>query len=618
MNPRATASRDTWYVYTSVVMDDAPATTFLPDDPAQLKALLIARDGQLAARERVIAEHQHTIAAREQLIAAQQATINEHVQSLAQVTQQRDAYYLEKLRLEVRLAKALKQAYGPRADRLRDPGQLLLEFGQRLDALPIDVVDLPATPAADETAATSTASRRLRTRGRRDIGSLTHLPLIEQTYELTGDLCRCPTCQGQREPIGTEVSYTIEHIPASLVRVKHVQHKYACRTCEQNGHNPNITLATKTGGSPIDKGLPGPGLLAYVVTSKFADYLPLHRLQTIFAREGFELDRSTLCLWLADVARLVRPLYRRMVQRVLASHVLATDDTVMPLLAPGKTKQARMWIYQGDDCHPYNVFEFTESRKRDGPAQFLKDFRGTLLADAYGGYDGIVVNQDLPRAGCWAHARRKFVEAEPAGPQVARAVLRLIKGLFELEDRVTDAALAPGFSYDRAPVAGAATPDAVATRRAAAEARLRRRQAEAVPLLDTLHALLLEQKAKLVPKHPLAQAIGYTLNQWAELTLFTTDPAVPLHNNLAEQQMKRIALLRKNALFAGSPRGGQTAAILSSLTSTCRRHNINPQAYLTQLLANLPDTPVSQLDQWLPDQWATTYATPPSANAPTK
>lgn len=548
-------------------MDDTPPTTSLLDDPIQLKALW---------------------AAREQLIAAQQATITQQTQTIAQITQQRDEYYLEKLRLEVRLAKALKQAYGPRADRVSDPGQLLLDFAGRLDALPIDAADLPAETT--EASGEQRVSRRLRTRGRRDIGALNHLPLIEQTYELTGDLCRCPTCQAERVKIGTEVSYTIEHIPASFVRIKHIQHKYACRTCEQNGVNPNITLAAKTGGSPIDKGLPGPGLLAYVVTAKFADYLPLHRLQNIFAREGFELDRSTLCLWLADVARLVRPLYNRMVQRVLQSHVLATDDTVMPLLQPGKAKQARMWIYQGDESHPYNVFHFTVSRARDGPTKFLKDFHGTLLADAYGGYDGIVVNQELPRAGCWAHARRKFVEAEAAGPEIARTILRLIKGLFDLEARLKD--LAP-------------------------DERLRRRQAEALPQLESLQALLLEQKAKLLPKHPLAQAIGYTLNQWAELALFTTDPDVPLHNNLAEQQMKRIALLRKNALFVATPRGGETAAILSSLTSTCRRHGINPQAYLTQLLANLPDTPISQLDRWLPDQRkeSQAVATGPSPSA---
>jgi transposase len=543
-------------------MEDASPLTSLPDDITELKRLLVAREQQLA----------------------QQAA------TIATLRQQRDAYYLEKLRLEVRLAKALKQVYGPRADRISDPGQLLLDFGELLDALVTDAADRPAEP--DEGAPREpTTSRRLRTRGRRDIGQLDHLPLIEQTYELTDELCRCPTCQNAREQIGTAISYTIEYLPGSFVRIKHIQHKYACRTCEQNGDNPNITLATKSNGSPIDKGLPGPGLLAYVVTAKFADYVPLHRLQHIFTRQGFELDRSTMCLWLADVARLVRPLYDRMVQRVLASHVLATDDTVMPLQQPGKAKPARMWIYQGDASHPYNVFAFTESRQRDGPARFLQDFRGTLLADAYGGYDGIVLNQELPRAGCWAHARRKFVDNEKAAPQVARAILRRINGLFDLEKRLQD--------LD-------------------ADERLRRRQAEAVPLLDTLHALLVEQKARLLPKHPLAEAIGYTLNQWRELTLFTTDPAVPIHNNLAEQQMKRIALLRKNALFVATPRGGETAAILSSLTSTCRRHEINPQAYLTQLLANLPDTPISRVDEWLPDRWKKSQAKPPSASSPSE
>ena len=276
-------------------------------------------------------------------------------------------------------------------------------------------------------------------------------------------------------------------------------------------------------------------------------------------------------------------------QRVLESHVLATDDTVMPLLQPGKTRQARMWIYLGDDAHPYNVFDFTVSRARDGPQRFLTDFRQTLLADAYGGYDGIVVNQDLARAGCWSHARRKFVEAEAAGPQVARTILRFIQGLFDLERR------ASGLADDE---------------------RLRLRQAESVPLLEKLHGVLIEQKATLLPKHPLAQAIGYTLNQWAELTLFTRDGAVPLHNNLAEQQMKRIALLRKNALFVATPRGGETAAILSSLTSTCRRHGINPQVYLTQLLTNLPDTPVTALDPWLPDHWQQSRSSTPDTTTP--
>ncbi len=531
-------------------MDDAPQRTSPPDEIHQLKALLAQRDATIAT-----------------------------------LTQQRDEFYLKNLQLEVRLAKALKQAFGPRADRVQDAAQMFLDFGQRLEALPIRPGDVPPEENAAEPAAARGVSRRLRTRGRRDIGALDNLPIVEQKYELTGELCRCPSCQNQREKIGEQISYTIEHVPATLLRIRHIQYKYACPHCERNGDHPQIELAAKAGGSPIDKGMPGPGLLAYIATSKYADYLPLHRLQGIFERHGFELDRSTMCLWMADVARLVRPLYERMIQRVLQSHVLATDDTIMPLLQPGRTRQARMWIYLGDDNQPYNVFDFTISRSRDGPQRFLREFSGTLLADAYGGYDGIVLNQDLPRAGCWSHARRKFVEAEPTAPDLARSILRPIKSLFDIESR------AKGL------------PDAD---------RLDLRQAESQPIVDTLHALFLDQQAQLLPKHPMNQAIGYALNQWEPLTLFTTDGAVPLHNNLAEQQMKRIALLRKNALFVGTVRGGETAAVISSITSTCQRHEINPQVYLTQLLAGLQTTPLSQLDQWLPDQWKKTQTPPPA------
>ena len=540
-------------------MDEVPTPPSLLDEVKHLKILLAQRD-QLLAR---------------------------HESTIATLTRQRDEFHLEKLRLELRVAQLLKQAYGPRADRIADPAQLLLDFARHLEALPIQASALPS--AAETTTGDRHLSRRLGTCGRRDIGALDHLPMIEKTYELTGESCLCPACQRPREKIGQEISYTIEHLPASFVRIKHIQNKYACRACEQNGLNPRIERADKISASPIDKGLAGPGLLAYIATAKFADYLPLHRLEDIFAREGFELDRSTMCLWMADVARIVRPVYDRMVELVLASHVLATDDTVMPLLQPGRARQARMWIYRGDDDHPYNVFEFTVSRSRDGPRQFLKNFRQTLLADAYGGYDGIVLDHDLPRAGCWSHARRKFVDAEPTAPEAARMILRLIKGLFDLEDRARDMS---------------------------ADERLRLRQSESKPILDLLRPLLLDEKEKLLPKHPMALAIAYTLNQWQELTLFLSDGVVPIHNNLAEQQMKRIALLRKNSLFVATPRGGQSAAVISSLTSTCRRHGVNPQRYLTQLLANLLDTPISRFDEWLPNEWKKKNSPEATASSP--
>jgi hypothetical protein len=290
------------------------------------------------------------------------------------------------------------------------------------------------------------------------------------------------------------------------------------------------------------------------------------------------------------VADLLKPVYDRMVAGVLQSHVIATDDTVLPLLAPEKTRQARMWIYQGDDEHPYNVFDFTLSRSRDGPAQFLRDCgstssppaRQTLLADAYGGYQGVCIENQFVQAGCWSHARRKFVDAQKLAPAIAAEALGLIGSLFAIEEQARTLSCAD---------------------------RLQLRQARSLPVVEQLHGKLLGWKDQLLPKHPMAEAVGYVLNQWKPLTAFLGDGAVPIHNNLAEQQMKRIALGRKNWLFVGNERGGRTAAILCSLTSTCRRHDIDPQLYLTQALSNLPTTPLSQLDQWLPDAWKRRHET---------
>ena len=216
-----------------------------------------------------------------------------------------------------------------------------------------------------------------------------------------------------------------------------MQVKYACKHCQANDDNPQITLAEKP-LQPIDKGMAGPGLLAYVITSKFADHLPLYRLESIFARNGFEIDRSTMSLWAGDVADLVKPLYQRMIDRVLLSHVIGTDDTIMPMLAAQKTRQARMWVYLGDEDQPYNVFDFTLSRSRDGPARFLKNYNQVLLADAYGGYEGICVEKQIIQAGCWSHARRKFVDAQSLAPAIAAEALGLIGELFAIEQKAGD------------------------------------------------------------------------------------------------------------------------------------------------------------------------------------
>jgi transposase len=255
---------------------------------------------------------------------------------------------------------------------------------------------------------------------------------------------------------------------------------------------------------------------------------------------------------------------------------VATDDTILPMLRKEKTAKARMWVYVGDASHPYNVFDFTLDRSRDGPLHFLKDYDQVLVADAYGGYNGVVTNNQIMRAGCWAHLRRKFIDAEKAAPEIAREAVKRVRALYVIERQ------AQSLTIDQ---------------------RQQLRQGKTAPLLEELHQRLLLWKEQLLPRHPLAEAIAYALGQWKELTVFCRDGAIPIDNNVSEREMKRIVLHRKNSLFVGNPRGGRTAAILASLTSSCRRHEIDPQLYLTQLLVNLPRLPSRQLADWLPDRW---------------
>jgi len=543
----------------------------LPDDPAALR--------QIIARQQEILQQQGDCLAQ---LQEQRDSLQQQTEALKS---QCDDLELDKMLLQHRLDMLLKQAYGPRADRI-DPAQLMLEFAGLLESRPVNPADLPSGTAA------SAVNRRVR-RGRRNLAAFEDLEVMQKVIDLPEEQKPCPVCGTMRQRMGQDTRWLLERIPARFVRIEEIRCKYVCPACEQAATEtgPQIAVADKP-VAPIDKGLAGPGLLAYIATSKFADFLPLYRLEAIFERMGFAIDRATQCLWMRDIAELALPLQQLMVQRVLASHIIGTDDTPLPMQAPGKTKKARIWIYRGDDEHPYNVFHFTVSRGRDGPAQFLKDYHGVLQADAYGGYEGICVGGGITQAGCWAHARRKFVDTQTLLPAVTGPALELIGQLFAIERSAE----------------GLRPPEHLALR-----------QQKSVPVLNRLHEQLLAWKATLLPKHPVAGAVGYVLNQWGPLTAFTQDAAIRLDNNLAEQQMKRIAMGRKAFLFVGNERGGQTAAILSSLTSTCQRHSIDPERYLTQLLANLPSTPISQLDQWLPDAWkkrqAQTKIAAPAADA---
>jgi transposase len=538
----------------------------LPEDSESLRALLRSlfverdREKQRADEHQQRADEQRQRAEAQAKRAEAQAKRAEELQ-------------VEILRLQMELERFRKWYYGPRADRLRSAGdlaQMLLDFAEELERTPVCPDDVPP-----QTEPAYELRRVQRRKGRRNLANFDNLPVTTKVYELSAEERACPRCGVERKEIGADESWQVEYIPGHFERWQHVRKKYACVACEHAGENPQMVAAGKPEAA-IDKGLAGPGLLAYIVTSKYSDYLPLYRLEDIFERQGFEISRATQSVWCGDVADLVTPLYELMAERVHKSHVVATDDTIMPMQSVGKAQPARMWVYVGDADHPYNVFDFTLNRGRDGPKHFLKDYRQVLLADAYGGYNGVVVGNQITRAGCWAHARRKFIEAEKVAPEIAREAVAFVRALYAVEKQAKDVSVAE---------------------------RRELRQAQSASILVELRRRLLAWKEQLLPKHPMAEAVSYALSQWAELNVFCGDGAVPIDNNISEREMKRVVLNRKNSLFVGNPRGGRTAAILASLTSTCRRHGIDPQFYLTQLLLNLPQSRRSDLPAWLPDQW---------------
>jgi hypothetical protein len=332
---------------------------------------------------------------------------------------------------------------------------------------------------------------------------------------------------------------------------------------------------------PIEKGLPGAGLLAHVAVSKFEDHIPLHRQEHIFGRHGLVIPRSTLCDWLGYEADLLDPMVREMIRRVLQSKVIHTDDTPIPVLdetLEGRTRTGRLWAYLGDDEHPYTVYDYSPTRERRWPEAFLGDWRGYLQADAFAGYDAMYTMKDITEVACWAHARRKFFNAQTTDRERALIALGFIGCLYDVERT-------------------AAKQGMDATGRQA----LRREKAR--PLLDQLRAWLLAQVGVVLPKSPLGEAIGYTLDQWTALTRYLDDGDLDIDNNAAERALRGVAVGRKNWLFAGSDSGGRRAAILYSLIATCKRHRVEPFAYLRDIIERVSTTPARAIATLLPDQW---------------
>ena len=486
-----------------------------------------------------------------------------------------------------RLDQLLRRLYGPKGEQFRPDQPTLFEGAAE-----------PATTstAALVPAASPTLTPAKRGHGRRKLpADLTRERIVHDVPEAEKV---CPCCSAARVKIGEEASEQLDYRPAKLFVWQHVRLKYACPKClKTSSETPSaasdtasshIVVAAKP-AQPIDKGLPGPGLLAHVITSKYADHLPLHRQEAMLARHGVELSRSTLADWMAASAELLKPLYKLMLTQVLLGRVVQTDETRVPVLQPGlkQTKAGRLWVYVGDRDHPHTVYDYTPTKARDGPAAILKNFKGFLQADAANVFDGFYRPGDIVEVGCWAHARRYFHEARDTDAARSAEALTRIRDFYRVEDEARDLITRQQLTGDAA--------DAL---------RLQLRQERTKTKLVAFAAWMEDQTPRVLPKSPIGHAFAYARRQWAALMRFAEHGFLNIDNNASERALRAVAVGRKNWLFAGSDSGGRTAAVLYTMTQTCRRHGLDPFAYLRDVLARLPNSDSDDLTPFLPGHWA--------------
>lgn len=518
-----------------------PSHTTLPNDIDALKALLTAQLDEVQA-----------------LRAERDAW---HVERDALKQDKRDGAQ-EIARLKLLLAKLQRMLFGQKSEKLQ----------HQVDQLQLELEELYIThairgavqaPAPSHTPAAAPARRPLPERLPCDV--IEHLP----------DATCCPDCGGAWKRLGEDVSEMLEYVPASLRRIRHVRPRLTCSGCERMAQAPAPSR-------PIARGLAGPGLLAHVLVSKYADHIPLHRQAGIYAREGVELADSTLADWVGASHALLDPLVSALRAHVFAARKLHTDDTPVPVLMPGsgKTRQARLWTYVRDDrphagqAAPAAWFRYSPDRKGIHPQTHLKDFVGTLQADAYAGYDVLYASGRILEAGCWAHARRKFHDIHALRPTpLTTHVLAHIAQLYQVEAGI---------------------------RGSPPEHRRQVRQELAAPLVRALYTWLTEQLATVSRKSVTADAISYALNQWQALTRYLDDGELEIDNSAAERSVRGVACGRKNYLFLGSDRGGERAATMYSLMQTAKLNGIDPEAYLRRVLTVIADYPINQVADLLP------------------
>ena len=502
----------------------------LPNDVEALKGILIERDA-------VLAERSTALETAQALVIAQKLE-------------------LEKLRFEIACLKRMK--FGRSSEQL---DHQIMQMQLTLEDLEATLAGTPEhiRPAAKEPHHPV----------RRALPE--HLPREEIVHETP---CTCPACGGALRRLGEDVSEMIEYVPGRYQVLRHVRPKLSCADCQK-------IVQAAAPSRPIARGLAGPGFLAHVLVSKYADHLPLYRQSQIYAREGLELERSTLADWVGGASALLEPLVSALGRYVMGAHKIHGDDTPVPVLCPGRgtTKQGRLWTYVRDDRPaastepPAVFFRYSPDRKGERPRAHLASFAGVLQADAYAGFDRLY-GERIQEAACWAHVRRKFYDIHVAmASPIAADALDRIGRLYAIETEIRGR-----------------PPDERATVR----------QARAGPELEALYSWLHATLTTLSKKGELAVAIRYALSRWAALTRYRDDGRLEIDNNAAERALRAVALGRKNWLFAGSDDGGERAAAIYSLIGTAKLNGVDPEAYLRYVLKRIAEHPINKIEELLP------------------
>jgi transposase len=529
----------------------------LPDldglDREALKALLVAHREELRS---LAASHEDELRSLHAEIESHRQTLSEQTQELRSSGEQ-----IEHLKLIIE--KLRRRIFGVKSEKIV----------VQLQQLELHLEELESSQAEMEAAVERvTPAEEPKSRSRRK-PLPEHLPREVVTHLPHGDCC--PDCGGQLRQFGHDVTEQLEYIPESFKVIRHVRPKFACSGCDR-------VVEAPAPSRPIERGLAGPGLLAHVLVSKFADHLPLYRQSEIYARQGVEIERSTLAGWVGGASELLSPLVDAIQKHVLAGSKLHADDTPIPVLAPGsgKTKTGRLWTYvrddrpAGEDTAPAVWFAYSEDRKGEHPRQHLMNFEGGLQADAYAGFHHLYGNGAIYELACWAHARRKFheIHAIHASPATTEALER-IRDLYVIEDQI---------------------------RGKPADLRLTIRQTRARPLLDDFRKWMEKALRSLSSKSETAGAIRYALSRWRALTRYTEDGHLEIDNSAAERALRAVALGRKNYLFAGSDAGGDRAAAMYSLIGSAKLNGLDPELYLRNVLAQIADHPISRIEELLP------------------